>query len=71
MFPPSAKIVDGLELYLHLPLVLAYECHGVTFIPHGIITQTTEIFIVTAVRTSDVSYFNLALLEFAYLRIIP
>ena len=28
-------------------------------------------FIVTAVRTSDVSYYYLALLEFVYLRIIP
>jgi hypothetical protein len=67
----SAKIVDGLEPYLHLLLVLAYECHGATFTLLGIITQTTKIFIVTPVRTSDVSYYNLALLEFVYLNIIP
>jgi len=71
MFPSSAKILDGLELYLDIPLVLAYECHGVTFTLHGIITQTTKIFIGTAVRTSDVSYYYLALLEFVYLHIIP
>lgn len=54
-----------------IPVALAYECHGVTFTLHGIITQTTTVFIVTAVRTSDVSYCNLALLEFVYLHIIP
>jgi hypothetical protein len=67
----APELLDGLELYLHLPLVFAYECHGVTFTLHGIITQTTKNFILTAVRTSDVSYYNLALLEFVYLHIMP
>jgi hypothetical protein len=71
MFPSNAKIVDGMKLYLHLPLVLAYEYHGVTFTLHGIITQTTKIFILTAVITSDVNYYNLTLLEFVYLHVIP
>jgi len=67
MFPSSAKIVGGLELYFHLPLVVACESHGVTFTLHDIIIQTTKFFILTAMRTSDFTYYNFALLEFVYL----
>jgi hypothetical protein len=67
MFPSSTKIVDGLELYFRLPLVVAYESHGMIFTLHGIIIQTTKLFILTAMRTSDFTYCNFALLEFVYL----
>jgi hypothetical protein len=71
MFSSSAKIVDGLELYFRLPLVVACESHGVTFTLHGIIIQTTKSFILTALRTPDFTYYNFALLEFAYLSYYP